>query len=42
MLTIDDDNINDRFEKGDVGDGFFSAAENNPAEVRLFALSSWG
>jgi len=42
MLTIDDDNINDRFEKGDVGHGFVSAAEDDPAEVRPSALSSWG
>ena len=34
MLTIDDDDINDRFQKRDVGDGFVSAAKNNPAEVR--------
>jgi len=38
MLTIDDDDINDRFKKRDVGYGFVSTAEDNPAEIRP---SSW-
>ena len=41
MLTVDNDDINDRLQKGDVGDGFVPAAENNPAEIRLWALSGW-
>jgi len=43
MLTIDDDDINDRFQKRDVGDGFVSAAENNPAEIRNWRrVHGWG
>lgn len=42
MRTVDDHSIDDRLEKGDVGDGFVSTAENKTAEVRPSAVSSRG